>query len=153
MPIPTGIHQRASRERDRDARHQCERRDVDAVEDGPGYARPAHRWNDRRAERHEDKCRQEDADRRSHGTRHAAQVISDECRGREYRAGRDLTDNDRVQQLGIGQPAKPLDEIGAQKRQQDVAAPEEQRPGLREDQEHWQQRDRTRDADRHRLTS
>ena len=64
-----------------------------------------------------------------------AQQVADEGGGREDRPRRDLADGDRVEQLRLGQPAPPLDEVGPQEGQQDVAAAEQHRADLEEEQE------------------
>ena len=75
----------------------------------------------------------------------AAEEIADERGGREDRARRDLADRDGVEELALGQPAAPHDEVGAQEGEQHVAAAEEDRADLQEDEEEGREAER-RDA-------
>ena len=56
--------------------------------------------------------------------------------------GRHLADRDRVEQLRLGEPAEPLDQVGAQEGEQHVAAAEEHRADLEEDEEQRPQPER-----------
>ena len=101
----------------------------------PAERRAAEPRHERPAQRDEDERGQEDAERRDRGARRSAEHVADERRGREHGTRRDLADGDGVEQLRLGEPAEPLDEIGAQEREQDVAAAEEHRADLEEDDE------------------
>ena len=72
----------------------------------------------------------------------AVEDVADEGRRREHRPGRDLADGDGVDELRLGEPAEADHEIGAQEREEDVAAAEEHRADLEEDPEERRQRDR-----------
>ena len=74
--------------------------------------------------------------------REAAQHVADERRGREDRARRDLPDRDGVEELALGQPAPPHDEVGAQEGEEHVAAAEEHRADLQEGEEERRQAER-----------
>ena len=80
----------------------------------------------------------------------AAQDVADEGGGGEQRAGRDLPDGDRVEQLRLGQPAEPLDEVGPQEGDQHVAGAVEHRADLEEGPEEAGERERDGGAQRRR---
>ena len=62
----------------------------------------------------------------------AGEEVADERGGREHRAGRHLADGDRVEELRVGEPAEPLDEVRAEEGEQDVAGAVEDRADLEE---------------------
>ena len=115
--------------------HQPHGGDVDAIQHGrrPGIAAKAR--HQRVEQGDEDERGQEDADRGQDRARHTGDEIPDERRGREDRARGHLADRHRIEQLLIGQPAEALDEVVAQKGQQDVAAAVEHRSDLEKGQE------------------
>ena len=92
--------------------------------------------DERPRQRHEHERGQKNADGRRQRPDRAAEQVADERRGREHRAWRDLPDGDGVEELLLGQPAEALDEIRAQERQQHVAAAEEHRARLQEQEKH-----------------
>ena len=59
------------------------------------------------------------------------QEVADERGGREHRPRRNLADSDRVEQLRLGEPVQPIDQIGAQEREQHIATAEEHGAHLR----------------------
>ena len=64
-----------------------------------------------------------------------AKDVADEGRGREERPRRDLPDGDGVEQLRVGEPAQPVDQVATQVGEQDVPGSVQQGAGLQEDRE------------------
>jgi len=115
--------------------HQRKRCDVDAIEDACRKRGPLELGQQRPADRHVNERRQEDRDRGHCGTGDTGQLIADEGRRREHGAGRHLTDGDRVEQLLLGEPMQPFDEIGAEEGQEDIATAEQQSARFEEHEE------------------
>ena len=123
-------------------RHQCERCDVQPVEEGPRDPRRSQLGNQGSARRDEDERREEDPGRGHQGPPRAGQQIADERRGRKDRPRRHLTGGDRVDELRLREPVQPLNEIGTQKGDQDITAAEQDGADLQEQAEQPRQADR-----------
>ena len=100
-----------------------------------GRARGADFGDERRTDRDQHKRRQEYANRGGDRARGPVQEIAEKGGGGKHRAGRHLAHGDGVQQLLLREPGMPLDQLGAQKHQQHVAAAEHHRADLGEAQE------------------
>ena len=110
--------------------HQGQRRDVHAVERGARHDRPSQQGHERSTQRDEHERGQENAERGDGRTRSPAEHIADERCRREHGPGRYLADRDRVDQLRLGEPVEPLDEISPQQREEHITASKQHRARL-----------------------
>ena len=92
----------------------------------------------------EDERGHEDPDRGQNRPWHTGDEIPDKGGGREDGSRGHLADRYRIEQLLVAQPAEALDEVVAQKSEQNVAAAVEHGPDLEKRQEQRRQTHRDR---------
>ena len=73
---------------------------------------------------------------------HTCEEVTDECRRREHWTRSELAYHHRIEQLRLGQPVQPRDQIVVQEREQHVPAPEHYGADLQEQEEQRPKRDR-----------
>jgi hypothetical protein len=88
---------------------------------------------DRCRHQNQDERRQEDADRRDHGTPEAGDQVTDEGRGDHHRAGADHADRHGDEELALVEPAILLHQPLLEERHDDQPAAESERAGLEEE--------------------
>jgi len=76
--------------------------------------------------RDEHERREEDADRRRHGARRAAEEVADERRRDHDRPRRHHPDGDGVEKLTVAEPVVLIDHLRLQKRHDDQSAAEDE---------------------------
>jgi hypothetical protein len=124
--------------------HEGHQRDgcrVDSVEKRAGQRRLAQIRQKSGGHAYVDECRQKHSQRRERRTFPSDQQVANECSHGEKRPGGRLTDGNGIQQLRIGEPVEFHHQVGAQDRQQYIAAAYQERSDfqkIKEDGKHAQ---------------
>src|SRR5215207_572842 len=127
-PLPPHLH--AVQERHRRAEDRAHRGRAGAVEEGPRVAAVAQPREAPEEGQHEDERRGEGEHAGQQRAGQAVRRPADRRYRLHDRAGRELAEGDRVEELAVGHPAVPVDGVALQQRDDDEAAAVAQRPDL-----------------------